>query len=124
MDKAKGTPLRDVWYPMSREEKHKLVENVVLLEASLVEHRFESVGGIYYERDLGDVQDVKETKYNGFIIGPSTPRTFLEDGTRDVESDRGPCMVFFFSFLFFLFHGLLLIMCLLQGTRHSSTYSP
>ncbi|KZF23492.1 phosphotransferase enzyme family protein [Xylona heveae TC161] len=91
MEKADGVLLSSKWPLMSTKEKHQLTQSIIAFERSLLAHKFENIGSIYYERDLVDSQDkFPATAYSGFVVGPTTDRKFLEDGRRKVKTDKGP----------------------------------
>ncbi|KAK2825770.1 hypothetical protein FQN49_007382 [Arthroderma sp. PD_2] len=93
MEKANGVLLSSKWPLMNKKQKVKLIKNVVSLEKSVLARQFEHIGSIYYESDLDSVshnQNFFNTPYKGFVVGPTTERKFLQDGRRDISTDKGP----------------------------------
>ena len=97
MEKAHGALLSSMWPSMNKSQKIKLIQNVVLLEKSLLLHHFSYIGSVYYESDVSrSDSNVKafKTAYEGFVIGPTTQRMFFQDGRRYINTDKGPCQLF------------------------------
>ncbi|KAM5468853.1 hypothetical protein MauCBS54593_004848 [Microsporum audouinii] len=93
MEKAEGILLSCRWPSMNKKQKVKLIQNVVSLEKSLLAYRFQHIGSIYYKSDLDQSRHNDksfETAYAGFVVGPTTERKFLQDGRREINTDKGP----------------------------------
>ncbi|KAK2800297.1 hypothetical protein FQN51_006205 [Onygenales sp. PD_10] len=93
MEKAKGVPLSAKWPSMSKTEKIQLMQSIVSLEKSLLSHRIDHIGSIYYKSDLAGLRRkprYSDTGYNDFVVGPATERMFLQDGRRHITTEKGP----------------------------------
>ena len=100
MEEARGVPLSHKWSNLHGEDKLKLVENIVGIEATLASTSFREFGSLYYAEDLQHParKDVLYTNTTGrptvnaqFSVGPTTDRKFLDDDRANVDFDRGPC---------------------------------
>ena len=49
--------------------------------------RFTSHGSLYYK----DAYPYRKELTGKFVIGPTTERSFWENGKHDLDIDRGPC---------------------------------
>lgn len=74
MEKIQGVPLIDVWRKIPWDRKLELVEEVARFVNELDEHKFDSIGGLYFKSALhsgtGDAQDnAAQTKVNPKVEG-------------------------------------------------------
>lgn len=96
MEKAKGTALGDVWYRLPSSSKHKIIGQVVELEAKLASLSFPGHGCIYYTQDLPTRYSKDQLSLYGddmkkFCIGPVVDPIFWSDGRAEMELYQGPC---------------------------------
>ncbi|GIK05573.1 hypothetical protein Aspvir_009686 [Aspergillus viridinutans] len=95
MEKAKGTPLGDVWYQLPSPSKHKYIRQVVELEAKIVSVPFPGHGCIYYAQDLPTAYSKSQLSLGGddskkFCIGPVVDPVFWSDGRAEMGLCWGP----------------------------------
>lgn len=108
-EKAPGVRLGSVWSQWPREEKLKLVRQIVDVENTLTTIPFPRHGCIYFKDDLrsltGKSEDINVDSsdvesLSRFSIGPLTSAELWEDSRREMSLDRGPCK--FSGFFFFI----------------------
>ena len=105
MERIRGLELSKLWDVMPGSEKFKIVKQLVEFEKALTSPQFPMYGSLYYAKDLPDVQssqlvDIESSKDNVdsvFAVGPTTNRTFFDDGRDAVDVNRGPCQSFHLS---------------------------
>ncbi|KAJ5972391.1 Aminoglycoside phosphotransferase [Penicillium vulpinum] len=99
MEKSPGVELSKMWDDISGPEKLQIVQQLVEFEKALVSTRFPIYGSLYYAKDLPGVQSTQMidlgTKNNSgldFAVGPTTNRTFFDDGRDAVNAGvpQGP----------------------------------
>ncbi|KAF4200036.1 hypothetical protein CNMCM8927_004135 [Aspergillus lentulus] len=86
MERVRGRQLSGVWEAMSEAQRFGLVESVVEIERKLMSARFTSHGSLYYK----DAYPYGKELTGKFVIGPTTERSFWENGKHDLDMDRGP----------------------------------
>ena len=98
MEKSQGIEIGGVWDAMKGSEKCKVLEQVVAFEKSFATAKFPLYGSLYYKQDiarhcpnLSIVCHTSDVFPPRFAIGPSTARSFFDEGRCSVETDRGPC---------------------------------
>ena len=99
MEKVPGVQLEVVWEAMRIEDRFQVVKTIAQYQKAWMSCSFQSFGSLYYSKDLNEHnKDLLYTDSNGtttsdprFAIGPSTGRSFIDDGRANVEFDRGPC---------------------------------
>ena len=99
MEKVAGVQLSKVWPEMGIKERFELVKTISGYQKAWMSMSFTQYGSLYYSSDTDDTAgcdlvkgDGSVTKNQGFAVGPSTGREFLDDGRMALEFDRGPCM--------------------------------
>ncbi|CAI7631491.1 unnamed protein product [Penicillium glandicola] len=99
MEKSRGVELSKLWDDMPGPDKFRIVQQLVGFEKALVSTPFPMHGSLYYAKDLPKVQsnqiiDLGGKKSNmglDFAVGPTTNRTFFDDGRDAVAGvHRGP----------------------------------
>lgn len=99
MERSRGVELSKLWDDMPGPEKLQIVQQLVGFEKSLVSTRFPMYGSLYYAKDLPNAQSNqmidtgagKGSEGLGYAVGPTTNRTFFDDGRDAVNLNRGPC---------------------------------
>lgn len=99
MEKTPGVPLDTVWAEMGIEDRLVIVKAIARYQKAWMSCTFKQFGSLYYSEDLdGPTQSLLYTDCDGvelkepkFVVGPSTGRSFSDDGRSMVEFDRGPC---------------------------------
>lgn len=99
MEKSRGVELSKLWDGTPGPDKLQIVQQLVEFEKALVSTRFPLYGSLYYAKDLQKVQsnqmiDIGVKKRNAgldFAVGPTTNRTFFDDGRNAIDVHRGPC---------------------------------
>lgn len=99
MERSDGLELSKVWDCMPGSNKFQIVRRLVEFEKALTSSHFPMYGSLYYANDLPEVRpnqlvDIgsKEvTMHSVFVVGPTTNRTFFDDGRDAVDMNRGPC---------------------------------
>lgn len=98
MEKAAGVPLASVWEELELEDAWRIVEQVIRLQKRWSSATFEGCGSVYYRSDLTDHHHLPLPRYGQgsavhgqFALGPTTGRTWNDNGRRHVTFDRGPC---------------------------------
>ncbi|KAE8401584.1 phosphotransferase enzyme family protein [Aspergillus pseudonomiae] len=98
MERVKGRQLSEVWDNMSEAERFGLLKSLVGIEQKLASSRFAFHGSLYYKdayphgTTFADPIEVERGNTLGFVIGPTTQRSFWEDEKQELDIDRGPCM--------------------------------
>ncbi|RAK95744.1 phosphotransferase enzyme family protein [Aspergillus ibericus CBS 121593] len=98
MEKSRGLELSKLWDGMPGSDKFQIVKQLVGFEKRLTSSRFPMYGSLYYAKDLPEVQpnqlvgigSKKDTVDTVFAVGPTTNRTFFDDGRDAVDVNRGP----------------------------------
>ncbi|KAF4237520.1 hypothetical protein CNMCM8980_002423 [Aspergillus fumigatiaffinis] len=97
MEKVAGVQLSKVWPEMGIKERFELVKTISGYQKAWMSMSFTQYGSLYYSSDTDDTDgcdlvkgDGSVTKNQGFAVGPSTGREFLDDGRMALEFDRGP----------------------------------
>lgn len=95
MEKLEGTTLGDVWLSLSFKERHKVVEQIVLLERRLFSLQLPASGSIYFPNDLARHERSQSVPFQSqgheFCIGPMAHYSWWHKGRDSLECDRGPC---------------------------------
>lgn len=99
MEKSRGVELSKLWDDIPGPDKLQIVRQLVEFEKALVSTQFPMYGSIYYADNLHNVHPnqvielghKKKTVGATFAVGPTTNRTFFDDGRNVVDSHRGPC---------------------------------
>ncbi|KAJ6186450.1 hypothetical protein N7519_007751, partial [Penicillium mononematosum] len=98
MERSRGVELGKLWDDLPGPDKFEIVQKLVGFEKVLVSTRFPMYGSIYYANNLRPVDsnqmielgDKKNTVGVEFAVGPTTNRTFFDDGRDAVDVHRGP----------------------------------
>lgn len=99
MERSRGVELGKLWDDIPGPDKFEIVQQLVGFEMALVSIRFPIYGSIYYANNLRNVDsnqmielgNRKNTVGVEFAVGPTTNRTFFDDGKDAVDVRRGPC---------------------------------
>ncbi|OJJ43599.1 hypothetical protein ASPZODRAFT_136051 [Penicilliopsis zonata CBS 506.65] len=94
MERVQGKQLNEVWDGMAETQRFGLVKSLVDVERRLVKARFSLHGSLYYRSTLQDTSigfQADPTVPSEFVFGPTTQRSFWEDGKQALDIDRGPC---------------------------------
>ncbi|KAL8851640.1 MAG: hypothetical protein Q9221_003477 [Calogaya cf. arnoldii] len=95
MEKVSGKPLRTCWHSLTRDDKFKIIDQIVQIEAALLTIELPAAGSIYHKKDL----DPKTTTVaiagmpvdTDFCIGPSAATSWWLGERANLDLDRGPC---------------------------------
>jgi hypothetical protein len=92
MEKFHGIELGRVWDDLKGKQKMDVVRKLATYTAQLSKARFPSYGSLYF---ASDIPDIKGTEVDDkFSIGPTTSRTWFDDGRASVTTiNRGPCKI-------------------------------
>ncbi|OQE93061.1 hypothetical protein PENNAL_c0006G00637 [Penicillium nalgiovense] len=98
MERSRGVKLGKLWDDIPGPDKFEIVQQLVGFEKALVSIRFPIYGSIYYANNLRNVDsnqmielgNRKNTVGVEFAVGPTTNRTFFDDGRDAVDVRRGP----------------------------------
>ncbi|GAB1217885.1 hypothetical protein ATERTT37_007128 [Aspergillus terreus] len=98
MERSQGVELSKHWDEIRGPAKFEIVKQLVQFEKSLSSSHFPMYGTLYYAKDLPGVSPgpiIQFTSENAaikpvFAAGPTTNRTFFDDGRDAVSVDRGP----------------------------------
>lgn len=99
MERSRGVELSKLWDDIPGPDKLQIVRQLVGFEKTLVSTRFPVYGSIYYADNLCnphpnqmiELGPKKNTVGAAFVVGPTTNRTFFDDGRNAVDVHRGPC---------------------------------
>ena len=99
MERSRGVELSKIWGDIPGTDKFQILKQLVGFEKALVFSRFPMYGSLYYAKDLPEVhpnqlvkvESKKEINGLDFAIGPTTNRTFFDNGGDAVDVNRGPC---------------------------------
>lgn len=100
MERAQGIELGNIWNDLRGPEKFEIVRQLVSYERALSSAQFPMYGSLYYDSDLQGVTKDQLIQHDppdwgdgpSFAVGPTTDRTFFDDGRDAVDVNRGPCM--------------------------------
>ena len=98
MERSRGVELSKLWDDMPGPDKLQIVHRLAGFEKALVSTQFPMYGSIYYANNLRNINsnqvielgDKKNTVGVEFAVGPTTNRTFFDDGRNAVDVQRGP----------------------------------
>ena len=94
MEKLPGRPIGDKWFDLSRQQRLKIISEVVKTEVKLAEIDLPAYGSIYYERDLPAELSrtvIAPTSDNGGLcIGPYVDLGWWYKERGSIQVDRGP----------------------------------
>jgi hypothetical protein len=95
MEKMLGKPLGAAWLDcnvMSAEQRLRVLDDIIKIEAKLFEMFLPASGSIYYTRDLpADARVVKIPESEGRLcIGPYASYKWWQRGRSELDVDRGP----------------------------------
>ncbi|GAB7348949.1 hypothetical protein MBLNU459_g7632t1 [Dothideomycetes sp. NU459] len=93
MEDMPGHPIGDRWYTMSKEQRLKLIIQIVKLEAKLFSIPLPASGSIYYPRDLGSgVEKIDLLDAHGelYCVGPSVALALWFGKRSQLDIVRGP----------------------------------
>ena len=108
MERSRGIELGKIWDDLPGPDKFEIVKKLAGFEKAFVSTRFPMYGSLYHAKDLPEVlpsqlvdldSKMDDTVYSVFAVGPTTNRTFFDDGRDAVDVDRGPCKCHFPSSL-------------------------
>ncbi|KAM5470010.1 hypothetical protein MferCBS49748_002774 [Microsporum ferrugineum] len=101
-EEAQGIQVKDKWFPMTKQGRHKLASSFVGIEKALSSLPFSSIGSVYSKRDIsaelqaplhsgvsqdqGHVQEIS----NQFCVGPITDYIFWYGKRAKISIPRGP----------------------------------
>lgn len=99
MKKSQGVELGKLWDDIPGPDKLRIVQQLVIFEKALTSTRFPMYGSLYYADNLPNIHSNQMIEFEGkkntvsvnFAVGPTTNRTFFDDGRNAVDVDRGPC---------------------------------
>ncbi|KAF2835100.1 hypothetical protein M501DRAFT_989087 [Patellaria atrata CBS 101060] len=105
MERSPGVELDNVWENMSGPARLKIVEAPTEYEASFVTCSLSMYGSLCYVNDVHEVlpsqmvhlpssTSVRREPHRQFAVGPTTNRTYFDDGCGEVDSDLGPYQTF------------------------------
>ncbi|KGO36367.1 hypothetical protein PEX1_018120 [Penicillium expansum] len=98
MKKSQGVELGKLWDDIPGPDKLRIVQQLVVFEKALTSTRFPMYGSLYYADNLPNIHSNQMIEFEGkkntvsvnFAVGPTTNRTFFDDGRNAVDVDRGP----------------------------------
>lgn len=99
MEKMPGVPLAKMLAKMGIEERWKIFQAVMRQQKAWASFKFQQCGSLYYSQDL-DKPRLRPFKYNAngiettsskFAVGPTTGRSWANDGRLAIKCNRGPC---------------------------------
>lgn len=90
MEKPQGTELGRVWDDMKPKEKASIVDQLATIAGKLSKAPFAAYGSLYYRGDI--VPSERVDVDDKFAIGPTTERSWFDDGRGEIDIYRGPCM--------------------------------
>ncbi|KAG2420999.1 hypothetical protein HFD88_000614 [Aspergillus terreus] len=98
MERSQGVELSKHWDELRGPAKFEIVKQLVQFEKSLSSSHFPMYGSLYCAKDLPGVspgQIIQSASENAaikpvFAVGPTTNRTFFDDGRDAVNVERGP----------------------------------
>ncbi|KAL8788913.1 MAG: hypothetical protein Q9213_001436 [Squamulea squamosa] len=94
MEKVGGRVLQQSWYSMTPNERYKIIEQIVQMEATLFSINFPASGSIYYKKDLdANVKSVDISAPDDpaeYCIGPNASASWWYKERADMDLDRGP----------------------------------
>ncbi|KAJ5783417.1 Aminoglycoside phosphotransferase [Penicillium psychrosexuale] len=97
MEKSRGVELSKLWDDLRGPDKLQIVQKLAEFEKALVSTPFPMYGSLYYADNLRDIHsnqmiELGDTKTvdEQFAVGPTTNRTFFDDGRDAVDVHRGP----------------------------------
>lgn len=107
MERSRGIELSKIWDDLPGTDKFQIVKKLVGFEKGFLSTRFPMYGSLYYAKDLPGAQfsqlvqlDSKDDAVHPvFAVGPTTNRTFFDDGRDAADVNRGPCKRRFPDFL-------------------------
>ncbi|KAJ8116979.1 hypothetical protein OPT61_g1714 [Boeremia exigua] len=88
MEKCPGIELGRLWDDLSARQKVDIVRQLATFSARLSKARFAYYGSLYYTKDIPDAIDTRID--DTFSVGPTTSRTWFDDGRGEVDIYRGP----------------------------------
>ena len=96
MEKAKGTPLADVWFDLNERQQKKITWEIVNLEAKLFQIELPAYGSIYHADDLPPAYrrvsiSTTHAPNNQLCIGPDVAESWWFQQRQELNVDRGPC---------------------------------
>ncbi|KAE8151530.1 phosphotransferase enzyme family protein [Aspergillus avenaceus] len=98
MERSRGLELSKLWDQLPGSEKFQIVRQLVGFEKALTSSPFPMYGSLYYAKDLRnvrpnqllDIESRRDSIDSIFAVGPTTNRTFFDDGRDAVDVNRGP----------------------------------
>ncbi|KAJ5505984.1 hypothetical protein N7453_004941, partial [Penicillium expansum] len=98
MKKSQGVELGKLWDDIPGPDKLRIVQQLVVFEKALTSTRFPMYGSLCYADNLPNIHSNQMIEFEGkkntvsvnFAVGPTTNRTFFDDGRNAVDVDRGP----------------------------------
>ncbi|PWY83761.1 hypothetical protein BO94DRAFT_557614 [Aspergillus sclerotioniger CBS 115572] len=94
MEKLDGTPLGEIWYSMTQNERRSIMKQIIEWETRLTSLKFPAYGSLYYRKDLPSEENVPLPKVNeqdaGFYMGPITHYKWWLGERSTLKIDRGP----------------------------------
>ncbi len=98
MEKMEGTPLGDVWFSMSNKERLSIMRQLIGLEKLFFDLQLPASGSIYYQEDLRAGEKpvaIEGASLQGkpFVIGPTAQYEWWYQERKQIDADRGPCML-------------------------------
>ena len=100
MERSGGVELGKIWDDLPGLKRFEITKKLVEFEKAFVSAEFPMYGSLYYAKDLPEARSNQltipgssddKTANSIFAIGPSTNRTFFDDGRDTVNPDLGPC---------------------------------
>ena len=102
MEKAKGEPLDRYFDKMDVADRFEVLKEIARYQLQWLSTPFSGYGGLYFSSDLEDSEKVilaptgqhGNNNIEGFVIGPTVGRQWVDDGRLLVDFNRGPCKLF------------------------------
>lgn len=98
MERCEGVELGKVWDDLSWRNRLNIVKTLVGYEKAFASASLPMYGSLYYAKDLPSPSAAQYLDHTGtgdrteaFVVGPTTNRTFFDQGRDSVEVNRGPC---------------------------------
>ncbi|KAH7364833.1 kinase-like domain-containing protein [Rhexocercosporidium sp. MPI-PUGE-AT-0058] len=97
MERSGGVELGKIWHDMPWDQRLEVVRTLAGYEKAFASANFPMYGSLYYAKDLPNpdlnqfLDSINSTdKEEAFVVGPTTNRSFFDQGRDSVEVNRGP----------------------------------
>ncbi|KAF1912816.1 kinase-like domain-containing protein [Ampelomyces quisqualis] len=88
MEECPGIELSRLWDDLAAKQKIDIVRQLATFSTRLSKARFAYYGSLYYAKDIPEITGTEVD--STFSVGPTTSRTWFDDGRGDVDVFRGP----------------------------------